>query len=108
MKKVKMFLEFVSETEKSKYLDLSYSDILKQLSSKGITTSLDSLEKFEEYLDEQINPGQSFHGSFETEDQAQVPMYDKIENFDQYMDMYKKWTSIETRVGSNSHNEDGL
>ena len=106
--KIKLFLEFVKETEKSRYLDLTYSDILKELLRYNIISSLSKLEDFENYLDEEINPGQSFHGSFETEDQAQVPMYDKIENFDQYMDMYKKWTSIETRVGSNSHNEDGL
>lgn len=108
MKRVKMFLEFVSETEKSRYLDLTYSDILKELLRYNIISSLSKLEDFENYLDEEINPGQSFHGSFETEDQAQVPMYDKIENLDQYKDMYKKWTSIETRVGSHSHNEDGL
>ena len=108
MKRVKMFLEFVSETEKSRYLDLTYSDILKELLRYNIISSLSKLEDFENYLDEEINPGQSFHGSFETEDQAQVPMYDKIENFEQYIDMYKKWISIETRVGSHSHNEDGL
>ena len=102
--KIKLFLEFVKETEKSRYLDLTYGDILKELLKYDIISSLDKLEKFESYLDKEIKPGKSFKGSFSTIDrdnkkvlQAQVPIYDKIESIDQYRNMYKNWFNSEKR-----------
>lgn len=102
--KIKLFLEFVKETEKSRYLDLTYGDILKELLKYDIITSLDKLEEFESYLDSKINPGKSFRGSFAKVDrdsnriiQAQVPIYDKIETIDQYRNMYENWFDSNVR-----------
>lgn len=96
--KIKLFLEFVKETEKSRYLDLTYGDILKLFLEDGLITSLSKLEEFEVYLDNEINPGISFRGSFSKIDrdnkkvlQAQVPLYDRVENIDQYKNMYENW-----------------
>ncbi len=96
--KIKLFLEFVKETEKSRYLNLTYGDILKLFLESGLITSLSKLDEFENYLDSEINPGVSFRGSFVKVDrdnkrilQAQVPIYDKIETIDQYKNMYENW-----------------
>jgi hypothetical protein len=102
--KIKLFLEFVGTTEKSRYLDSTYGDILKLFLKNNIISSLDKLEEFERYLDEQIKPGKSFHGSFVKVDrdsrkllQAQIPIYDKIENIDQYKNMYENWFNSNNR-----------
>jgi hypothetical protein len=102
--KIKLFLEFVKETEKSRYLDLTYSDILKFFLDSNLITSLSKLEEFESYLDNTISPGKSFRGSFMKVDrdskrviQAQVPIYDKIENIDQYRNMYENWFDSNVR-----------
>lgn len=102
--KIKLFLEFVEANQKSRYLDLTYDNILKELLKYDIISSLDKLEEFESYLDKEIKPGKSFKGSFSTIDrdnkkvlQAQVPIYDTIENIDQYRNMYKNWFNSEKR-----------
>jgi hypothetical protein len=102
--KIKLFLEFVKETEKSRYLDLTYGDILKLFLDSNLITSLSKLEEFESYLDSTISPGKSFRGSFAKVDrdskrviQAQVPIYDKIETLDQYRNMYENWFDSNVR-----------
>jgi len=102
--KIKLFLEFVVGSQKSRYLDLTYDDILKLFLENDIITSLDKLEEFELYLDSDIKPGKNFKGSFMKVDrdsgrvlQAQVPIYDKVENLDQYKDMYNNWFISEKR-----------
>lgn len=102
--RIKLFLEFVETTEKSRYLDLTYGDILKLFLESNIISSLDKLEEFERYLDNEIKPGKSFHGSFSKVDrdnrkllQAQVPIYDKIETIEQYKNMYENWFTTNNR-----------
>lgn len=102
-----MFLEFVMGDKKSAYLDgRTYGDIARMLG-----TDVDDVEEFEAYLKGKINPGKSFHGSFDPDpqddnDYAQVDMFDDIENEDQYKSAYKFYCQ-DAHV-SHSHHEDGL
>jgi hypothetical protein len=56
MRKIKLFLEFVSANKESLFIPLTYDDISKKL---GFT--IDEVEEFENWLDENIKPGEIFH-----------------------------------------------
>jgi len=103
MRKVKLFLEFVSSNTKSAFLtDLTYDEI-----SKKLNCSIDEVEDFEEHLKANINPDQSFHGSLSPLGQDdESTMFDSIENEDQYLEM---WDRFKTESNpSHSHHDDRL
>jgi len=103
MRKVKLFLEFVSGNTKSTFLtDLTYDEI-----SKKLNCSIDEVKDFEEYLKININPNQSFHGSLSSLGQdEESTIFDTIENEDQYLDM---WDMFKTESDpSHSHSDDRL
>jgi hypothetical protein len=108
MKKIKLFLEFVSGNKESMFIPLTYDDISKRL---GCT--IDEVEEFENWLDENIKPGEIFHGSLsstdnEEEHEKPVDIFDKIEDEEDYMEMWNQYKSTRTGHSSHSHDEDGL
>lgn len=104
MKKIKMFLEFVSGGVRSAYLDgRTYGDIARMVGA-----SEEEVEAFEKWLGEEIDPGKSWMGSFGSDDEAQVPMFDKIEGEEQYLVAWKRYAEGGKAQSSHSHYEDGL
>jgi hypothetical protein len=109
MRRLKMFLEFVMGDTKSAYLDgRTYGDIARMFG-----TEVDEVEEFEAWLKEKINPGKTFHGSFDPypqddNDYAQVEMFDNIENEDQYKAAFKYYSQEEHAHTSHSHHDFGL
>lgn len=109
MKRLKMFLEFVIGDKKSVYLDgTTYEEIARMLG-----TEVDEVEEFEAWLGDKINPGKTFHGSFDPDpedenDYAQTEMFDNIENEEQYMAAYKIYSQEEHSHSSHSHDDLGL
>jgi hypothetical protein len=106
MRKVKLFLEFVAGNTKSLFIALTYDDI-----SKKLGCSIDEVEEFENWLDDNIEPGKIFHGSLlstNTEEQHDKPvdMFDIIENEEDYLEMWKQYKSSGHSL--HSHDEDGL
>ena len=103
MRKVKLFLEFVSSNTKSAFLtDLTYDEI-----SKMLNCNIDKVEDFEEYLKANINPNQSFHGSLSPLGQDdESTMFDSIENEDQYLEMWDRFNTAADP--SHSHSDDRL
>jgi hypothetical protein len=100
MKKIKLFLEFVSAGKESVFLPLTYEEIAAKLGC-----GVDEVEEFEEYLGQSINPGKSFHGSFSDSGSDKVDIFDSIEDEGDYMLMWKKYKS---KVHSEHHYDDGL
>ena len=108
MRKIKLFLEFLSGNKESLFIPLTYDDISNKL---GCT--IDEVEEFENWLDQNIKPGEIFHGSLpstdvEEEHEKPVDIFDKIEDEDDYIEMWNQYKSIETGNSSHSHDEDGL
>lgn len=105
MKKIKLFLEFVSGNKESLFIPLTYGDI-----SKKLGCSIDEVEEFENWLDQNIKPGQMFHGSFGSEetDEKPVDMFDEIENEEDYLEMWKQYKGSDSGHSSHSHQEEGL
>ncbi len=105
MRKVKLFLEFVSGNTKSIFIPLTYDDI-----SKKLGCSIDDVEEFENWLDKNIKPGKFFHGSFGSQaiDEKPVEIFDKIENEEDYLEMWKQYKGSEKGHSSHSHSEEGL
>jgi hypothetical protein len=107
MRKLKLFLEFVNGNKESLFIPLTYDDISKKL---GCT--IDEVEEFENWLDENIKPGEIFHGSLssdnEEEHEKPVDIFDKIEDEEDYMEMWNQYKSSGTGHSSHSHDEDGL
>lgn len=108
MRKLKLFLEFVSANKESLFIPLTYDDISKKL---GCT--IDEVEEFENWLDENIKPGEIFHGSLastddEEEHEKPVDMFDKIEDEDDYIEMWTQYKGSGKGHSSHSHSEDGL
>lgn len=108
MRKVKLFLEFVTGNTNSLFIPLTYDDI-----SKRIGCTIDEVEEFENWLDENIKPGEIFHGSLsstdnEEEHEKPVDIFDKIEDEEDYMEMWNQYKSSVTGHSAHSHNEDGL
>jgi hypothetical protein len=104
MLRIKLFLEFVSGNTKSLFIPLTYDDI-----SKKLNCSIDEVEDFEMWLDDNIKPGQFFHGSFGSQgshDEKPVDMFDNIENEEDYIEMWKQYKS--KGHSSYSHDQDGL
>jgi len=99
MRKLKLFLEFVSGNTRSAFLtDLTYEDISKRLSC-----SIDDIEEFEEHLKASINPSQTFHGSISGDEST---IFDNIESEDQYLEMWKRFKTPSDP--SHSHSDDRL
>jgi len=103
MRRVKLFLEFVSSNTKSAFLtDLTYDEI-----SKKLNCNIDEVEDFEEYLKSNINPNQIFHGSLSPLGQDdESTLFDNIENEDQYLEMWKRFNT--KADPSHSHHDDRL
>ena len=106
MKRIKLFLEFVSAGEESMFLPLTYGDIAKKLGC-----GVDEVEDFEAYLDQNIKPGEAFHGSLDStphdDHDAQVGIFDKIEDEGDYMLMWQKYKNI-GKGNAAHHDDDGL
>jgi hypothetical protein len=107
MRKVKLFLEFVSGNQKSLFIPLTYDDI-----SKKLNCTLDDIEEFEKWLGDNIKPGQIFHGSLGSTDVEEhdkpVEIFDEIENEEDYVEMWIQYKGTSKRHSSHAHNEDGL
>jgi hypothetical protein len=106
MRKIKLFLEFVSGNKESLFIPLTYNDI-----SKKLGCSIDEVEDFENWLDENIKPGEIFHGSLgseENEMEKPIDMFDEIENEEDYMEMWIQYKGASKGHSSHSHEEDGL
>ncbi len=106
MRKIKLFLEFVSGDKESLFIPLTYNDI-----SKKFSCSIDEVEDFENWLDENIKPGEIFHGSLgseENEMEKPIDMFDEIENEEDYMEMWVQYKGLSKGHSSHSHDEDGL
>jgi hypothetical protein len=105
VRKVKLFLEFVTGNTKSLFISLTYDDI-----SKKLGCSIDDVEEFENWLDKNIKPGAIFHGSFTSTDgkehEKPVDMFDNIESEEDYLEMWKQYKS--SGYSLHSHDEDGL
>ena len=108
MRKIKLFLEFVSGNKESLFISLTYDGI-----SKKLGCSIDEVEEFENWLDENIKPGEIFHGSLsstdtEEEHEKPVDMFDKIEDEEDYIEMWNQYKGSGKGHSSHSHNEEGL
>jgi hypothetical protein len=107
MRRLKLFLEFVSSTKSSLFIPLTYGDI-----SKKLNCSIDEVEDFENWLDENIKPGEIFHGSLPSTDieehEKPVDMFDKIENEEDYIEMWVQYKGRDKGHSSHSHSEEGL
>lgn len=106
MKRLKLFLEFVSGNQKSLFIPLTYDDI-----SKKLMCSIDEVEEFENWLDDNIKPGQFFHGSLgsrQNDEVKSVEMFDSIENEEDYFEMWNQYKGSEAGHSSHSHEDDGL
>jgi hypothetical protein len=107
MRKLKLFLEFVSGNQKSIFINLTYNDI-----SKLLNCTIDEVQDFEEFLDDNIKPGAIFHGSFRSSDKHEhekpVDMFDQIENEEDYIEMWKQYKGLSKGQSLHSHDEDGL
>ena len=101
MKKIKLFLEFVSGSKKSLFIPLTYDHI-----SKILKCSLDDVDDFERWLEENIKPGEIFHGSISSGNSKEIPIFDEIKSEDDYKEMWNQFNS--DRTESNAHNYDGL
>ena len=107
MKKIKLFLEFVSGNKKSLFIPMTYDEI-----SKKLNCSIDEVENFEDYLDSNIKPGEVFHGSFDStshdDEDHPVGMFDKVDTEEQYLEVWKQYKNSQTGSSSMSHSDDGL
>lgn len=106
MRKIKLFLEFVSGNKESLFIPLIYDDIAKKLGC-----SVDEVEEFENWLDENIKPGEIFHGSLGSEEvqtEKPVEMFDQIENEEDYLEMWTQYKGRDKGHSSHSHSEEGL
>ena len=106
MRKIKLFLEFVSGNKESLFIQLTYDDIAKKLGC-----SVDEVEEFENWLDENIKPGEIFHGSLgseEVQNEKPVDMFDNIENEEDYLEMWIQYKGRDKGHSSHSHSEEGL
>lgn len=108
MSRIKLFLEFVSGNQKSLFIGLTYDEI-----SKLLNCSIDEVQDFEEFLDKNIKPGAIFHGSLKSSDEENehdkpVDMFDKIENEEDYVEMWTQYKGTSKGHSSHSHENDGL
>lgn len=109
MRRLKLFLEFVIGDKKSSYLnEKTFDEIARMLG-----TDVDEVEDFEMWLKEKINPGKSFHGSFDPDpddenEYVQVDMFDNIENEEQYKSAFKYYSQSEHAHTAHSHHDFGL
>ena len=108
MRKIKLFLEFVSGNKESLFIPLTYDDI-----SNKLNCTIDEVEEFENWLDQNIKPGEIFHGSLSSTDTEEdhekpVDIFDKIEDEEDYIEMWNQYKSSGTGHSSHSHDEDGL
>lgn len=106
MRRIKLFLEFVSAGKESLFLPLTYSEIAAKLGC-----SVDEVEEFEDYLDQNIRPGEIFHGSLDhtshDDHDDEHEIFDAIEDEDDYMLMWKKYRG-EAGAHSMHHDDEGL
>lgn len=106
MRKIKLFLEFVSGNKESLFIPLTYTDI-----SKKLGCSIDDVEDFENWLDNNIKPGEIFHGSLgsnEDENEKPIDIFDEIENEEDYLEMWRQYKGTSRGYTSHSHKEEGL
>jgi hypothetical protein len=108
MRKIKLFLEFVSGDKKSLFIPMTYEEI-----SNKLRCTVDEVEEFENWLDENIKPGKIFHGSLQSTDTEEehekpVDMFDKIENEEDYLEMWRQFTGGSKGLSSHSHDDQGI
>ena len=106
MKKLKLFLEFVSGNQKSLFISLTYDEI-----SKKLNCSLDEVEEFENWISKNIKPGEIFHGSLgseESQTEKPVEIFDSIEDEEDYLEMWTQYKGSSTGFTSHSHQDEGL
>jgi hypothetical protein len=105
MRKLKLFLEFINSNKKSLFIPMTYEVI-----SKKLKCSLDDVEDFEIWLQENIKPGEIFHGSLGSDEIKEKPVdiFDNIEDEDDYIEMWKQYKGASDGHSSGGHHEDGL
>lgn len=106
MKYLKSFKIYESAGKKSMFLPLTYGDIAKKLDC-----GVDEVEDFEGYLDQNIRPGETFHGSLDStphdDHDVEVGIFDEIEDEGDYMLMWQKYRNIGKGQAAH-HDDDGL
>ena len=107
MRKVKLFLEFVIGNKKSLFTEMTYDDI-----SKKLGCSVDEVEEFEDYLDQNMTQGETFYGSLDVtshdDHDENRDAIDKIETWEDYAYMWDRYQDSLTSQASHSHSDDGL
>lgn len=104
--KIKLFLEFVSGNKTSLFIPMNYDDI-----SKKLRCSIDEVEEFENWLNDNIKPGKIFHGSLgseESQKEKPVDIFDKIESEEDYIEMWKQYKGAPHGHSCGGHHEEGL
>ena len=101
--RIKKFFEFNVESFQSLILpEMTYDQIASELNISPYTVA-----EFEDYLRNKVVKGKSFHGTIKGgSDEAQMPMFDEIENFEQYKKLWKIY--ILNNDLRNIHNEEGI
>jgi hypothetical protein len=100
--RIKKFFEFKVESFKSLILpEMTYDEIAGRLNISPYLVA-----EFEDYLKDIVVKGKTFHGTLKGgSEEAQMPIFDEIENFDQYKkiwDIYIDRThKIESDIDSN-------
>jgi hypothetical protein len=111
--KIKLFLEFVSGNKESLFAELpkghflTYDEI-----SKKLNCTIDDIEGFEQFLDENIKPGETFHGSLDETPHDDLDqnrdMIDQINSWEDYMYMWERYKDMLKSNPSYSHSDEGL
>ncbi len=100
MRKVRFFRESVPGDKLSIFIPKTYKEI-----SKILNSSIEEVEDFEIYLDQNIKPGQHFHGTIDTRSGIEHS-FDEIKSEQDYLEMWYKFKS-DGQV-CHSHDYDGL
>ncbi len=107
MRKIKLFLEFTIGNKKSLFTEMTYDDI-----SKKLNCSVDEVEEFEDYLDQNLTPGETFFGSLDEtpqdDDDHNRDAIDEIKSWEDYVYMWNRYQDSMKSQASHSHDDDGL
>jgi len=104
MEKIKKFFEFLN-TDLSLFIPLRYVDI-----SNILGCSVEEVLEFENFLEDNIKPGEKFHGSIDTGHQEEEEYnVDRIDNERDYLNMWEVYQdSKKPHFTDKSHNDLGL
>jgi hypothetical protein len=101
--RIKKFFEFKVESFKSLILpEMTYDEIAGELNISPYLVA-----EFEDYLKDKVVKGKIFHGTIKGgSEEAQMPIFDEIENFDQYKKLWNLYINSGHKISS--HIDDGL